>query len=187
MLDKQEIKIILEALLFASDSPLQTKKAHSILNFSGDVSLKMVDSSLTELRSEWEGKGIELINTSLGWRFQTKEKYSQYVQKLWADRPIRHSRATLETLAIIAYKQPVTRSDIEAVRGVSVSSQIVKSLEEKGWIETVGRKDVLGRPLLYATTKSFLADLGLKSLEELPAVSPVESSSENVGETKKLL
>ena len=112
-----------------------------------------------------------LVRTSLGWRFQTKGEYSDYVQKLQPERPAKHSRALLETLAIIAYRQPVTRADIEAVRGVSVSSHIIRNLEEKGWIESVGRKDVLGRPLLYATTKIFLADLGLQSLRELPVIS----------------
>ena len=171
-MDKKEIKVILEALLLASETPLTIKKANGV--FDSEPGLKMVENCLMEIQLEWKGRGLDLVRTSLGWRFQTKEKYSDYIQRLHPERPTKHSRALLETLAIIAYRQPVTRADIEAVRGVSVSSQIVRNLEEKGWIESVGRKDVLGRPLLYATTKSFLADLGLQSLKELPVISQNE-------------
>jgi len=168
-LDKKDIKIILEALLLASETPLTAKKANAI--FDSEPGLKMIESCLAEIKLDWKGRGLDLVRTSLGWRFQTKEEYSCYIQRLHPERPTKHSRALLETLAIIAYRQPVTRADIEAVRGVSVSSQIVRNLEERGWIESVGRKDVLGRPLLYATTKNFLADLGLQSLKELPVIS----------------
>ncbi len=168
-MDKKEIKVILEALLLASETPLTTKRANTI--FDSEPGLKMIEICLAEIQLEWKDRGLDLVRTSLGWRFQTKGEYSDYIQKLHSERPAKHSRALLETLAIIAYRQPVTRADIEAVRGVSVSSQIVRNLEEKGWIESVGRKDVLGRPLLYATTKIFLADLGLQSLKELPVIS----------------
>ena len=168
-MDKKDIKIILEALLLASETPLTAKKANAI--FDSKPGLKTIESCLAEIQVEWKDRGLDLVRTSLGWRFQTKEEYSVYIQRLHPERPAKHSRALLETLAIIAYRQPVTRADIEAVRGVSVSSQIVRNLEEKGWIESVGRKDVLGRPLLYATTKNFLADLGLQSLKELPVIS----------------
>ena len=176
-MDKKEIKIILEALLLASETPLTTKKANAI--FDIEPGLKTIESCLAEIQVEWKDRGLDLVRTSLGWRFQTKEEYSVYIQRLHPEKPSKHSRALLETLAIIAYRQPVTRADIEAVRGVSVSSQIVRNLEEKGWIESVGRKDVLGRPLLYATTKNFLSDLGLQSLKELPII------SENEGLNKK--
>ena len=168
-MDKEEIKVILEALLLASETPLTTKKANAI--FDSGPGLKMIENCLMEIQLEWKNRGLDLVRTPLGWRFHTKEEYSDYIQKLNPERPAKHSRALLETLAIIAYRQPVTRADIEAVRGVGVSSQIVRNLEEKGWIESVGRKDALGRPLLYATTKSFLADLGLQSLKELPVIS----------------
>ena len=168
-MDKKEIKVILEALLLASETPLTIKRANVI--FDSVPGLKMIENCLTEIQLEWKDRGLDLVRTSLGWRFQTKGEYSDYIQKLHPERPAKHSRALLEILAIIAYRQPVTRADIEAVRGVSVSSQIVRNLEEKGWIESVGRKDVLGRPLLYATTKIFLADLGLQSLRELPVIS----------------
>ena len=184
-MDKKEIKVILEALLLASETPLTIKKANGV--FDSEPGLKMVENCLMEIQLEWKGRGLDLVRTSLGWRFQTKEKYSDYIQRLHPERPTKHSRALLETLAIIAYRQPVTRADIEAVRGVSVSSQIVRNLEEKGWIESVGRKDVLGRPLLYATTKSFLADLGLQSLKELPIISQNDGSNEKVLESSRLL
>ena len=184
-MDKKEIKIILEALLLASETPLTTKKANAI--FDGQPGLKTIESCLAEIQLEWKDRGLDLVRTSLGWRFQTKEEYSVYIQRLHPERPAKHSRALLETLAIIAYRQPVTRADIEAVRGVSVSSQIVRNLEEKGWIESVGRKDVLGRPLLYATTKSFLADLGLRSLKELPIISQNEGLNKKGSETTNLI
>ena len=184
-MDKKEIKVILEALLLASESPLTAKKANTI--FDGEPGLKMIANCLTEIQLEWNDRGIDLVKTSLGWRFQTKGEYSDYIQRLHPERPAKYSRALLETLAIIAYRQPVTRGDIEAVRGVSVSSQIVRNLEERGWIESVGRKDVLGRPLLYATTKSFLADLGLQSLKQLPVISQTESSNKKDSEPTNLI
>jgi len=184
-LDKKEIKVILEALLLASETPLTTKKANAI--FDSEPGLKMIENCLMEIQLEWKDRGLDLVKTSLGWRFQTKGEYSGYIQRLHPERPAKHSRALLETLAIIAYRQPVTRADIEAVRGVSVSSQIVRNLEEKGWIESVGRKDVLGRPLLYATTKSFLADLGLQSLKELPVISQNDGLNKEGSEPTNLI
>ena len=184
-MDSKQVKIILEALLLASETPLTLKKAHAI--FNSEPGIRMIESCLTELQEEWKQRGLELVSTSLGWRFQTKEEFSGYIQKLYSDRPAKYSRATLETLAIIAYKQPVTRADIEAVRGVSVSSQIVRNLEEKGWVESVGRKDVLGRPLLYATTKRFLADLGLQSIQDLPAATENEIQTEENSENDRLI
>ena len=184
-MDKREIKVILEALLLASETPLTIKKANMI--FDSVPGLKMIENCLTEIQLEWKDRGLDLVRTSLGWRFQTKGEYSVYIQRLNPERPAKHSRALLETLAIIAYRQPVTRADIEAVRGVGVSSQIVRNLEEKGWIESVGRKDVLGRPLLYATTKSFLADLGLQSLQELPVISKNEDSNKEGSEPANLI
>jgi len=184
-LDKEEIKVILEALLLASETPLTIKKANVI--FDSEPGLKMIENCLTEIQLEWKDRGLDLVRTSLGWRFQTKGEYSDYIQKLNPERPAKHSRALLETLAIIAYRQPVTRADIESVRGVSVSSHIIRNLEEKGWIESVGRKDVLGRPLLYATTKIFLADLGLQSLKELPVISQNEGLNEKGSEPANLI
>ncbi len=184
-MDKEEIKVILEALLLASETPLTIKKANVI--FDSEPGLKMIENCLTEIQLEWKDRGLDLVRTSLGWRFQTKGEYSDYIQKLNPERPAKHSRALLETLAIIAYRQPVTRADIESVRGVSVSSHIIRNLEEKGWIESVGRKDVLGRPLLYATTKIFLADLGLQSLKELPVISQNEGLNEKGSEPANLI
>jgi segregation and condensation protein B len=121
---------------------------------------------------------VELVNLASGWRFQTLPKYQQYLQRLSHDRPPRYSRAVMETLAIIAYRQPVTRGDIEDIRGVTVSTNVIKSLEARGWIDTVGYRDVPGRPALYATTKTFLDDLGLRSLQELPPLEQISSTLE---------
>ena len=184
-MDNKEIKVILEALLLASETPLTIKKANAI--FDSEPGLKMIENCLMEIQLDWKDRGLDLVSTSLGWRFQTKGRYSDYMQRLHPERPTKHSRALLETLAIIAYRQPVTRADIESVRGVSVSSQIVRNLEEKGWIESVGRKDVLGRPLLYSTTKSFLADLGLQSLKELPIIAQNDGSNNEGSESKNLI
>ena len=128
---------------------------------------------LNDLRAEWSGRGIELVQLASGWRFQTRPEYQPYLDRLKNERPPRYSRAVLETLAIIAYRQPVTRGDIEDIRGVAVSPNILKSLESRGWIDTVGHRDAPGRPALYATTKRFLDDLRLRSLAELPPLNDI--------------
>ena len=125
---------------------------------------------LEELRSDWEGRGVELVSVASGWRFRARPESQNFLDRLDPQKPPRYSRAVLETLAIIAYRQPVTRGDIEDIRGVTVSSNILKSLEARGWIDVVGHREVPGRPQLYATTKTFLDDLNLRSLEELPAL-----------------
>ena len=121
---------------------------------------------------------MELVNLASGWRFQTRPEYQQYLERLSHDKPPRYSRAVMETLAIIAYRQPVTRGDIEDIRGVTVSTNVIKSLEARNWIDTVGHRDVPGRPALYATTKTFLDDLGLRSLQELPPLEQISSTLE---------
>ena len=125
------------------------------------------------MRDEWRNKGIELVHVASGWRFHTRPEIQQFLDKLNPQRPLRYSRSVLEILAIIAYRQPVTRGDIEEIRGVAVSGQSLKTLELRGWVESIGHRDGPGRPTLYATTKSFLDDLGLRSIEELP---PLEDS-----------
>ena len=125
---------------------------------------------LDELRRDWEGRGVELVALASGWRFQSRPEMREYLDRLHPEKPPRYSRAAMETLAIIAYRQPVTRGDIEDIRGVTVSSQIVKQLEERGWIEAIGYREAPGRPALYATTRSFLDDLGLASLDQLPVL-----------------
>ena len=179
-MELKEVKVVIEALLLASDVPLSEKKISSILD--NNLDKKIVLNCLIDIQNEWEEKGLELVSTSLGWRFQTKRELSTFIQKLQPEKSIRYSRAMMETLAIIAYRQPVTRADIESIRGVNVSSQIIRNLEEKNWIECVGQKEVLGKPWLYATTKSFLADLGLRSLNELP---PIPSEKTETGSSNE--
>ena len=128
---------------------------------------------LDELREEWRGKAVELVNLATGWRFQTRTAFQQYLDRLQNEKPPKYSRAVMETLAIIVYRQPVTRGDIEDIRGVTVSSDVIKRLEDRGWIDVVGHRDVPGRPALYATTKAFLDDLGLRTLQELPALDEI--------------
>jgi segregation and condensation protein B len=136
--------------------------------FELELGNEFLRRALDGLRADWEDRSVELVLVADGWRFQTRPEVQPYLDRLNPEKPPRYSRAVLETLAVIAYRQPVTRGDVEEIRGVAVNSQIVKSLEERGWIEVVGHKDVPGRPALFATTKQFLSDLGLRALSELP-------------------
>ena len=165
-LDLTQVKLVLETALLAAQEPLSTAELRKL--FDEDLSNETVRNVLEQLRSEWQGRGVELVNTASGWRFCTRPEYQKFLDRLNPQKPPRYSRAVLETLAIIAYRQPVTRGDIEEVRGVTVSGNIIKSLEMRGWIDVVGHREVAGRPALYATTKTFLDDLHLRSLEELP-------------------
>lgn len=178
-LDLGEVKIILETALLASGEPLSLAELRRL--FDETLDGETVREVLETLRTDWEGRGVELVNTASGWRFRTRPEYQRFLDRLNPQKPPRYSRAVLETLAIIAYRQPVTRGDIEEIRGVTVSSNIIKSLEMRGWIDVVGHRDVPGRPALYATTKSFLDDLNLRSLEELPPLSELGTLVEGVG------
>ena len=162
----EELKRILEAALLAADAPLSLREMKRM--FEQELSEDMLRRALDELKSDWDRKATELVQVAEGWRFQTKPEMQPYIARMRNEKPPRYSRAVLETLAIIAYRQPVTRGDVEDIRGVSVNAQIVKTLEERGWIETVGHRDVPGKPALLATTPRFLSDLGLRSLQELP-------------------
>lgn len=162
----EELKRILEAALLAADAPLSLREMKRM--FEQELSEDLLRRALDELKSDWETKAAELVQVAEGWRFQTRPEMQVYLARMRNEKPPRYSRAVLETLAIIAYRQPVTRGDVEDIRGVSVNAQIVKTLEERGWIETVGHRDVPGRPVLFATTPRFLSDLGLRSLQELP-------------------
>jgi segregation and condensation protein B len=162
----EELKRILEAALLAADSPLSLREMKRM--FEQELSEDMLRRALDELKSDWESKATELVQVAEGWRFQTRPEMQPYLARMRNEKPPRYSRAVLETLAIIAYRQPVTRGDVEDIRGVSVNAHIIKTLEERGWIETVGHRDVPGRPALLATTPRFLSDLGLRSLQELP-------------------
>lgn len=166
-----EVKRVLETILLAQTQPLPTTELRKV--FQDELHPDLLRQALDELRQDWQGRGVELVQVAEGWRFQTRPEYQVYLDRLNPEKPPKYSRATLETLAIIAYRQPVTRGDIEEIRGVAVSSQIIRTLEERGWIETVGHRDVPGRPALYATSKRFLADLNLRSLSELPPLPEV--------------
>jgi segregation and condensation protein B len=166
MYELKEIKLVLETALLASREPLSLNELKKL--FEDELDAETLRKVLEELRQDWQGKGIELANVASGWRFCTKHEYQKYLDRLNPEKPPRYSRAALETLAIIAYRQPVTRGDIEQIRGVAVSSNIIQALEERGWIDVVGHRETAGRPALYGTTKTFLDDLNLRSLEELP-------------------
>jgi segregation and condensation protein B len=165
-LDLAHVKTVLETALLTAQEPLPIAQLRKL--FEDTLSPDTLRNVLEELRGQWQGRGVELVSVSSGWRFQARPETQQYLDRLEPQKPPRYSRAVLETLAIIAYKQPVTRGDIEAIRGVTVSSNILKSLEARGWIDVVGHREVPGRPALFATTKTFLDDLNLRSLDELP-------------------
>jgi len=162
------VKRVLEAALLAAGEALALNEMKRMFDseLSNDVLRKLLD----ELRDEWSERPAELVQLASGWRFRTRPEYASYLQRLNPEKPPKYSRAVLETLAIIAYRQPVTRGDIEEIRGVVVNTQVIRTLEERGWIDTVGHRDTPGRPALFATTKQFLDDLGLRSLSELPAL-----------------
>ncbi|MGY4725644.1 SMC-Scp complex subunit ScpB [Burkholderia pyrrocinia] len=167
-MNTQEAKIVLETALICAQEPLKLGDLRKL--FADGVSADTVRTLLEDLKQDWSGRGVELVALATGWRFQSKPAMRHYLDRLHPEKPPKYSRAVLETLAIIAYRQPVTRGDIEEIRGVTVNTQVVKQLEDRGWIEVIGHRDVPGRPALYATTKQFLDDLGLKALDELPAL-----------------
>ncbi len=169
-----EIIRVLETALLCADAPLSTTELRKLFA-SEEVSLDDIRRLLSLLQLDWAEKGLELVSLSSGWRFQSRPEMQRYLERLNPEKPPRYSRAVLETLAIIAWRQPVTRGDIEDIRGVTVSSQIIRTLEERSWIEVLGHRDAPGRPALFGTTKQFLDDLGLRSLDELPAVEPNEA------------
>ncbi len=168
---------ILEAALLTSQEPLPVAELKKL--FDGAMNSKQLLTMLDELSNQWQEKGIELVEVASGWRFQSRPEMQVYLEKLNPQKPPRYSRAVLETLAIIAYRQPVTRGDIEEIRGVTVSSAILKTLETRGWIEVVGQRNVPGRPQLYATTSNFLNDLNLQSLDQLPPLDELINQTEH--------
>jgi segregation and condensation protein B len=171
MLNPPEAKRILEAALLAAQEPLSPSELKRL--FDGELGVDAIRKLLAELAQDWQGRAVELVALSSGWRFQTRAELQPYLDKLFPEKAPRYSRAVMETLAIIAYRQPVTRGDIEDVRGVVVSTQIIQALETRGWIDVVGHRETPGRPALYATTTKFLDDLGLRSLEELPPLEEI--------------
>lgn len=171
-----ELKRILEAALLAAQQPLSVSELRRM--FTEEIAPDVVRKLLDELRDEWSGRPAELVQLASGWRFRTRPEYLSYLGRLNPERPPKYSRAVLETLAIIAYRQPVTRGDIEEIRGVTVATQVIKALEERGWVDAVGHRDTPGRPALFATTKKFLDDLGLRSLTELPPLEEINQALE---------
>ena len=174
MLNPPEAKRILEAALLAAQEPLSPSELKRL--FDGELGVDAIRKLLAEVAQDWQGRAVELVNLSSGWRFQTRAELQPYLDKLFPEKAPRYSRAVMETLAIIAYRQPVTRGDIEDVRGVVVSTQIIQALETRGWIDVVGHRETPGRPALYATTTKFLDDLGLRSLEELPPLEEISKT-----------
>jgi segregation and condensation protein B len=176
MLNPSEVKVILETALLASQEPVPIAQLRKL--FDDEVGADTVRRLLDEMRNEWAERGVQLVNLATGWRFQTRPEFQRYLDRMSPEKAPRYSRAVLETLAIIAYRQPATRGDIEDVRGVTVSPNIIKTLESRNWIDVVGHRDAPGRPALYATTKTFLDDLGLRSLQELPPLEEISKSLE---------
>jgi len=168
VLNPQDARRILEAALLSADRPMTVRDMRQL--FDGTLSTDGVMTLLAELVEAWRERGVNLRELASGWRFQTTDDVQPYLDRLNPEKPPKYSRATMETLAIVAYKQPVTRGDIEDIRGVTVSSQIVKQLEDRGWIEVIGHREAPGRPALFATTRQFLDDMGLSSLSQLPTL-----------------
>lgn len=171
-----EVKRIIEAALLSTQEPLSVADLKKL--FEEEIGPDTLRRLLDELRGEWSERAVELVNTASGWRFQTRPEFQPFIERLNPDKRPRYSRAVMETLSIIAYRQPVTRGDVEDIRGVTVSAQIIQTLESRGWIDVVGHRDTPGRPALYATTKSFLDDLGLLSLQELPPLEEIARTLE---------
>jgi len=165
-------KRVLEAALLSAQSPLSVTLLRQL--FDEDPGPELVRRLLDEVRADWEGRTVELVQVAGGWRFQTRPELQTYLDRLKQERAPKYSRAVLETLAIIAYRQPVTRGDIEEIRGVSVATSVIKTLESRGWVDVVGHRDVPGRPALLATTRRFLEEMGLRSITELPPLTEIE-------------
>ena len=171
------VKRVLEAALLSSSEPLTVQQLKRL--FAGEVDADNIRKVLDELKREWDERSIELTSVASGWRFRVKPDYQKFLDRISNEKPPRYSRAVLETLAIIAYRQPATRGDIEEIRGVAVSPPTLKALEERGWVEVVGNRETPGRPALFATTRKFLDDLNLRSVEELPPLEELQSALES--------
>ncbi len=187
-----EAKKVLETVLLCAHEALTINDMKKLFAASAEEEESSLDADainllLDELTEDWSERGIELVRLSTGWRFQSRPEMKFFLDRLNPEKPPKYTRATLETLAIIAYRQPVTRGDIEDIRGVAVNSQTIKMLEDRGWIDAIGHRDVPGRPALFATTKQFLDDLGLSSLEELPALQPVGGEGGDASEAMQAM
>ncbi|TMH34105.1 MAG: SMC-Scp complex subunit ScpB [Betaproteobacteria bacterium] len=179
-MNTQDAKRVLETALICAQQPMPLRDMRTL--FADEIGADTLRSLLDELTRDWEGRGVELVPLSTGWRFQSRPEMREYLDRLNPEKPPKYSRAVMETLAIIAYRQPVTRGDIEDIRGVTVASQIVKQLEDRGWIEAIGYREAPGRPALLATTKQFLDDLGLASLDQLPLLDGSGEGAMRIGD-----
>lgn len=173
-MEQKKRQCILEAILISADKPLSIGKLLGFFDTHDLVNRNDIKESLAELQAHYKDRGFQLIETVSGFRFQTRDKYKQWVTQHWDEKPAKYSRALLETLALIVYRQPVTRAEIEDIRGVAVSSHIIKTLQEREWIRIVGHKEVPGRPSLLGTTRQFLDYFNLKSLDEMPSLSEIQ-------------
>ena len=174
-----DAKRVLETALICSQQPLPLRDMRAL--FSDSLGADSLKNLLEELKDDWSAKGVELISVATGWRFQSRPEMREYLDRLHPEKPPRYTRATLETLAIIAYRQPVTRGDMEDIRGVTINSLLIKQLEDRGWVEVIGHREAVGRPALYATTRQFLDDLGLHSLDQLPLLDRVANQVDVFG------
>jgi segregation and condensation protein B len=166
---------VLETALICSPQPLALRELRVL--FNDELAADTIKSLLADLQDEWSQRGVELVQVATGWRFQSRPQMREFLDRLHPEKPPRYTRAVLETLAIIAYRQPVTRGDMEEIRGVTINTQILKQLEDRGWVEVIGHREAAGRPALYATTRQFLDDLGLESLDQLPMLeSPAQQA-----------
>ena len=180
VIDVAELACIVEAALLATTAPLDMNHLRRL--FDDTVAADEILQAIAHLQERWQNRGCELLELADGWRFRTHAKIQPHLDRLNPEKPPRYSRSVMETLAIIAYRQPVTRGDIEDIRGVTVATQVIRTLEERGWIDTVGHRETPGRPALYATTRQFLDDLGLRSLSELPPLETMQAALEGVPE-----
>lgn len=176
----EQLKLVLETALLCADEPMTMNDLRRL--FLEELSAEELNEALSQIQADWAEKGMELLELATGWRFQSRLSMREYLDRLTPEKPPKYSRAVMETLAIIAYRQPVTRGEIEEIRGVTVSSNVVKQLEDRGWIEVVGHKDTVGRPGLYATTRQFLNDLSLTTLQELPMLDDASAQAESVAQ-----
>ena len=167
-----DAKCVLETALICAAQPLQVREME--LLFDGVLSADTIKQLLHQLQDDWASRGVELVHVANGWRFQSRPAMREFLDRLHPEKPPKYTRATLETLAIIAYRQPVTRGDMDDIRGVTINSLLLKQLEERGWVEVIGHRETVGRPALYATTRQFLDDLGVESLDQLPVLSSGE-------------
>lgn len=179
-MNPEQLKLVLETALLCADEPMTINDLRRL--FMEEIPTEDIQQALSEIQTDWSEKGMELIELATGWRFQSRLSMREYLDRLTPEKPPKYSRAVMETLAIIAYRQPVTRGEIEEIRGVTVSSSVVKQLEDRGWIEVVGHKDTVGRPGLYATTRQFLNDLSLTTLQDLPMLDDADAQAESIAQ-----